>query len=578
MMKTLSVTLGQYSDAGVKAINQDFYGAFIPKEPLLNSKGIAVAIADGISSSDVSQIASQVSVSSFLDDYYCTSDAWSVKNSVHKVLSATNSWLFSQTRNGPHRFNKEKGYICTFSGLVIKSHTAHIFHCGDTRIYHFSASGFECLTQDHRRILSDETSYLTRALGIHNTVDIDYVNTAVEEGDYFLLCSDGIHEFVSDERLSQHLQGLDSNSDNDTLDALAENIAHEALHAGSLDNISLQIVSIAQLPEMSVSEISQAINQLALPPKIEPRMDFDGYKIIRSIYISSRSHVYLAKDKMSGEHVALKFPSAELKNDTDYLESLLREDWIAKRIDNPNVLKAKPPVRKQNFLYTVSEYIEGQNLMQWMIDNPKPSLEQVRHIVDQIAKGLQAFHRREMIHQDLRPHNIMIDAVGTVKIIDFGSTKVAGISDIHPNNEGIVGTLQYSSPEYFVNDAITLRVDIFSLGVVAYQMLSGQFPYGIKVSKARSRLEQKKLSYIPISEHGVDLPYWVEETLRKAVSVNPLKRYHEVSEFMFDLRTPNKSFKPQNRQPLIESNPLAFWKGLSLILFLVIILQAVLAQ
>ena len=130
----------------------------------------------------------------------------------------------------------------------------------------------------------------------------------------------------------------------------------------------------------------------------------------------------------------------------------------------------------------------------------------------------------------------------------------------------------------FVNDAITLRVDIFSLGVVAYQMLSGQFPYGIKVSKARSRLEQKKLSYIPISEHGVDLPYWVEETLRKAVSVNPLKRYHEVSEFMFDLRTPNKSFKPQNRQPLIESNPLAFWKGLSLILFLVIILQAVLAQ
>lgn len=281
---------------------------------------------------------------------------------------------------------------------------------------------------------------------------------------------------------------------------------------------------------------------------------------------------------MSGEHVALKFPSAELKNDTDYLESLLREDWIAKRIDNPNVLKAKPPVRKQNFLYTVSEYIEGQNLMQWMIDNPKPSLEQVRHIVDQIAKGLQAFHRREMIHQDLRPQNIMIDAVGTVKIIDFGSTKVAGISDIHPNNEGIVGTLQYSSPEYFVNDAITLRVDIFSLGVVAYQMLSGQFPYGLKVSKARSRPEQKKLSYIPISEYGVDLPYWVEETLRKAVCVNPLKRYHEASEFIFDLRTPNKSFKPQDRQPLIERNPLAFWRGLSLMLFLVIILQAVLAQ
>ena len=101
MNKALSVTLGAYSDAGIKSINQDFFGACIPSEPLLHSKGIALAIADGISSSDVSQVASQTSVASFLDDYYCTPDVWSVKNSVHKVLSATNSWLFSQTHNSP---------------------------------------------------------------------------------------------------------------------------------------------------------------------------------------------------------------------------------------------------------------------------------------------------------------------------------------------------------------------------------------------------------------------------------------------------------------------------------------------
>jgi serine/threonine protein kinase len=256
----------------------------------------------------------------------------------------------------------------------------------------------------------------------------------------------------------------------------------------------------------------------------------------------------------------------------------LREDWIAKRIDNPNVLKAKSPARKQNYLYTVTEYIEGQNLMQWMIDNPKPSLEQVRNIIEQVAKGVQAFHRREMIHQDLRPQNIMIDISGTVKIIDFGSTKVAGISDIYANNEGIVGTLQYSSPEYFVNEPITSRVDIFSLGVIAYQMLSGKFPYVQNVSRAHTTLEQRKLRYRPLNEHGINVPRWVEESLRKAVNINSLKRYYEVSEFIYDLRTPNKSFTSKDQQPLIERNPLAFWRGLSLVLFLIIIFQSILIQ
>ncbi|MDG2501448.1 MAG: bifunctional protein-serine/threonine kinase/phosphatase [Porticoccaceae bacterium] len=576
MAKALSVTLGQYSDAGKKPVNQDFYGASIPSEPLLHSKGIAIAIADGISSSNVSQIASHTAVTSFLDDYYCTSDAWSVKNSVLKVLSATNSWLFSQTHNSPHRFNKEKGYICTFSSLVLKSQTAHIFHCGDARIYHYSSNGFECLTQDHRHVISDQSSYLTRALGIHNKVDIDYLSRPVEEGDCFVLCTDGIHEFIAEKKLSQYLGGLGPSPTVEALDELAKKIANDALEAGSDDNISLQIVTLDQLPEKSVSEISQAVSQLPLPPKIEPRMDFDGYKIIRPIYISSRSHVFLAEDSVSGERVALKFPSAELKNDTEYLESLLREDWIAKRIDNPNVLKAKSPQRKQNYLYTVTEYVEGQNLMQWMIDNPSPSLEQVRNIIEQVAKGIQAFHRREMIHQDLRPQNIMIDGSGTVKIIDFGSTKVAGILDIHDNNKGIVGTLQYSSPEYFINAPITSRVDIFSLGVIAYQMLSGKFPYGQNVSRAHNRLEQRKLRYLPLNEHGVNVPRWIEESLKKALSINSLKRYYEVSEFIYDLRTPNKHFVSMDQQPLIESNPLAFWRGLSLVLFIIIILQTVL--
>lgn len=135
MNNQLKVSIGQYSIKGIKDINQDFYDIYIPSEPLLTSKGIAIAIADGISSSKVSQEASKLSVISFLQDYYSTSESWSVKNSANKVLKATNSWLYSQNRQSKYHLDKDKGFVCTFSALIIKSNTAHIFHVGDTRVY-----------------------------------------------------------------------------------------------------------------------------------------------------------------------------------------------------------------------------------------------------------------------------------------------------------------------------------------------------------------------------------------------------------------------------------------------------------
>src|SRR5207253_1735025 len=103
-----------------------------------------------------------------------------------------------------------------------------------------------------------------------------------------------------------------------------------------------------------------------------------------------------------------------------------------------------------------------------MVDNPKPDLETVRGIVEQIAKGLRAFHRKEMLHQDVRPDNIMIDRTGTAKIIDFGSTKITGVAEIEPSatHSDMLGTLQYTAPEYFQGESGTPRSDLFSLGVI----------------------------------------------------------------------------------------------------------------
>src|SRR5262249_20308333 len=141
---------GQHSDKGRKEINQDFHGACTPQEPLLSTKGVAMAIADGISSSDVSHAASEATITGFLEDYFCTSEAWSVKKSAQRVLFATNSWLYSQTRNSQHRYDTGRGYVCTVSAMVIKSATAHLFHVGDSRIYRLHDDCLEQLTTDHR--------------------------------------------------------------------------------------------------------------------------------------------------------------------------------------------------------------------------------------------------------------------------------------------------------------------------------------------------------------------------------------------------------------------------------------------
>ena len=567
MSNPLTVSIGSATNKGVKEINQDFIGNVIPKEPLLSSKGIVLAMADGISSSKVSQIASEVAVSSFLTDYYCTSDSWSVKSSAQKVIQSINSWLYSQTRNSPYRFDKDKGYICTFSALVLKSNTAHLFHSGDTRIYRISGQSLEQLTQDHRRVISPDVSYLTRALGLDQMFEVDYQSQVLEKGDTYIIATDGVFEFICGNKIVKTV--LESRD----LDSAAGSIIEQSLALGSDDNLSIQIVRVDNVPEYQLDELHQ-LTMLPLPPRLNPRMTFDGYEILREIYISSRSHVFLARDQDTEQTVVIKTPSTELRNDTKYLENFMLEEWIAKRINNSHVAKAITSERKRNYLYLVSEFIDGISLNQWMIDNPKPNLEQVRSIVEQVAKGLQAFHRQEMIHQDLRPANIMIDKTGTVKIIDFGSTFVAGVTETD-TEEIMRGTMRYSAPEYFLGKTGTYTSDLYSLAVITYQMLSGKFPYGTKIAQANSVSAQRNLQYQSIISEDCELPLWIDDTLEKALKVDPFKRYPVISEFVQDLRQPNKLFLAKTKPPLIQRDPVMFWQGVSLTLFILLVAQFV---
>ncbi|QGZ39453.1 serine/threonine protein kinase [Pseudoduganella flava] len=575
MADRLTVAVGQHAERGRKAVNQDFHGTRIPPEPQLSSKGIALAVADGIGSSDVSHIASETAVAVFLEDYYCTSDAWSVKTSAERVLAATNSWLHAQTMQSQGRYDKDRGYVCTLSALVIKSNTAHLFHVGDTRIYrihdkvHDSGHGasLELLTADHRVWVSPEKSYLARALGVDAHLEIDYRTVPVAPGDLFLLASDGLYEHVSAQDVADALASCAD------LDSAARLLVERALENGSADNLTVQLVRIEAVGAQGADELVRQLAGLPFAPQLEPRMELDGYRVLRELHASSRSHLHLALDVASGASVVLKTPSIDLRDDPAYLERFLLEEWIARRIDSPHVVKAAPVQRPRSCVYVAFEYVEGTTLAQWLRDHPRPGLDAVRRIVDQVGKGLRAFHRLEMLHQDIRPENVMIDATGTVKIVDFGAASVAGVLEMTgPPAHALAGTAAYAAPEYFLGAAGTVASDVFSLGVLTYHMLTGQLPYGVRIAAAQSRPAQRKLVYTPARDHDPSLPVWIDGALAKAVQIDPAKRHADVAEFLHDLHQPNRAFTARGRVPLIERNPVVFWKGVSLALLIVLLI------
>ena len=567
----LRVTLGQHSRAGVKGVNQDFHGAMLPVEPLLSRKGIVVALADGIGSSPVSQEASAAAVHSFLDDYYATSDAWSVRRSAQRVLGATNAWLHAQTQRSHARFDKDRGYVCTFSALIFKGREVHVLHVGDARIYRLHAQSLEPLTEDHRVHLSSVESYLARALGASAHVEIDYACLSAEVGALYVLATDGAYAYFDAAAVHKALQQFP-----DDFDRAAQALADAALARGADDDMTVQLVRIDALPDAQPHNLHVLREGLALPPPLSPRMGFEGYIIVRELHASARSHVYLATDDRTGQQVVLKTPSMDLGSDADYLDGFLLEEWVARRIHSPHVVRPHASNRPRQHVYVAMEFVDGQTLAQWMIDHPRPDWDAVRNVVAQIAKGLQAFHRKEMLHQDLRPENVMIDRSGTVRLIDFGSTHVASLAEglpRHPDGRGelIVGTLQYTAPEYFVGLGGTDRSELFSLAVLTYQMLTAQLPYGLQVVRVRTPADVTKLRYVPVRHLRHELPDWLDGVLQKALHPDPAKRQEAMSEFLHDMYSPGPQFHRRRRAPLVQRNPVVFWQAATVALFIAVV-------
>ncbi len=503
----LCVDLGYGSIAGIKPINEDAVQAHIPDtQYALVNKGVSVVIADGVSSAEAGREASQYSVSTFIEEYFRTPDTWSVKQAGQKTLSAINLNLFKKS----HAFTQqEKGFLCTFTGLVIKSRTAHFFHAGDSRLYLYRDGELSQLSRDHTVNIGGGNNILARAVGMDNMLQIDYGKSPIEQGDYLLLSTDGVHDFVNQERL---LSTLGSGM---TAQQMCDKLIETALSANSDDNISCAIVQINSLANESRDDLNAKLTRLPFPPELEPGMKLDGYKIDRELFASSRSQVYLVTDLQTGVQMVMKTPSINFQDDVHYIDRFIQEEWIGKRIKSSHVVNIITQNRERTCLYYLMEHVPGLSLDKWMQNNPLPTPKKAIGIVKQIAKALKAFHVTETIHQDLKPANIIIDDDMQVKVIDFGSVYVAGIAEIFIplEHEGALGTASYSDPHYLQGKNTGVQGDIYALATITYELFTGHLPFGEKIEQCFSTHDFDKLRYIPASTHNPVIPIWFDRAL-----------------------------------------------------------------
>ena len=568
MKKTLKVSIGQYSTAGVKQQNQDFHGVYLPEGHVLKQKGIACVIADGIGSSNVSHLAAETAVGSFLSDYYSTSDAWSTQTSAERVIRATNSWLYAQTQQSQGRFDKDRGYVCTLSALILKQQQAHIFHVGDSRIYRIRDHEIELLTHDHRVWLSSREHYLSRALGADYRIEIDYRNIELKEKDIFLLMTDGVYEFVTDQQL------LDLTLIDADLNQLAKAFVEKALEQGSDDNLSLQVIHVEQLPELNQFHIQQ---DYVFPQQLSKGEVFEGYVIDKILHQNHRSCLYLAHDTQQ-QPLVIKTLGVDLQQDKYAVEQFQLEDWVSKRLKHDNLMQCYPHNTEKKYLFQCYEYLQGETLAQWLHRQEKPlNLDEILPILQQTALALNAMHRLEMLHQDIRPKNIIVlntESAMKIKLIDYGSTAVRGLVEINPKNANRpLGTLAFMAPEYFIDHSPSVHSDQFSLAVMAYYLLTKQLPYGTDLARCNSLKQLKKVQYYSIRKYRPDLPIWLDKILGQALSIEPTHRFEALSELIHNLMHPSKELLNSKPPAIIERDPLRFWQMSCAVLGLLFLLS-----
>jgi serine/threonine protein phosphatase PrpC len=534
----MKVKCHQITCAGsVRDHNEDFLLFWEPDEFELRQKTGSLAIlADGVGGEGNGDVASKLAVETALGAFKEANPDASPSDLARGMFDSAAQAVFQATR--------DKGRMATTLLVSIFRHDqVTIAHVGDSRAYLVRGGKIKRLTTDHsytslqvklglllerNAMTSPHRSTLTRSIGYEPMCHYDISTQPLERGDIILQCSDGLYGFLLDEEILEAVIKYHPGEACKRLIALAEKRQVS-------DNVSAQIVQVWDVDHSATPNPAgkprgnNSGHELGVGSVLD-----DRFEVTDVIAKSGMASLFKANDRKTGAAVAIKVPLLQIESDPAGFDRFRREEEIGLKLNHPFILKFIP-VEKKSRPYLVMEYLEGQTLSELLRSvKPLPEPDAVK-IASRICEALDYLHKNGVIHRDLKPQNIMLCNDGSLRIMDFGIARAQGARRLtFVGFTPTMGTPDYMAPEQVRGSRGDERTDIYSLGAILYEMVTGEPPFG---GDSAYVIMNARVTGDPAAPRKLNpkLTPVLEEIILHAMERDPKRRYQSSAEMKREL-------------------------------------------
>ena len=531
---------------GQDHINEDYVGVMLGDLAARVARGSVIALADGVSGSKGGRVAAELSVRTFIDAYYGLPDTLQPGVAAARALEAIHGWLHQMGRVDPALTQM----AASFAALIVRRATAYLVAAGDVRLY-LLRDGQLIQVGDDDVVPVAFGSYVAHAVGMLPALVTRIETLELQEGDRLLMCSDGLYRRVPMRELQTVLAARGSALDT------ARRLGALAVTRGSHDDVTSAVLDVGALPSLDVGYLERVVGVLPIPAVPDAGDVVDGYLLTSVLNDGVYSRIFAGYDLADpNTQLALKFPKPRVGEDENVRQSIVRERWLAGKIDDEGVLAPMPvDADRQTRLYVVMPLGAGITLEK-LLAAPQPiSLPRALGIAQQLGRSIAALNRRNIFHRDIKPENVLVMRGDSTRLLDLGFGYMPGMQ--LPGPDVAPGSPAYMAPELMKGAQGDARSEVFAFGVTLYRLFSGgKLPYGFN-------------GRVPLYQYRLDAPQWLDLVLEKALQPDPARRYQDVLEVCADLErfsSGRDALAPIRRKPLLESDPVLFWQGVVVVL------------
>ena len=517
----LILDTGYISREGRRNFNSDACLATVPDMRSAASHSALFAIADSLDGRNDQGDASRCAVDTLNDSSFAAPREWSADKALRESFAAADTAV---AHKGKH------DWAAALSALVLSGHHWTLGHLGDTRIWLFREQKLKQLTHDHTLRSLELGDVVTQACGLNETSQLELLSGKLNQGDMFLLTTDGVHDNLDGSGIMSCL--LKDRS----AQQMAEALVALALEADPTGCASACIVKVERLSNNPRASVAETISALPIGPLPQPGQNFDGFSITSVVHKGRNTVVYKAEDQHTGEVVSLRFPNPRFADDAQFIDSFLREEWINKRHDSPYLIKLLPlGANRRTALYSVLEYHPGESMTQRIRRKGSLSIRETLYLTEQLLECLSYLHSKGITHRDIKPGNILIDKKNKrLLLMGFGLSSIERLQDRGADARAFNGTKTYMAPELLQGHDSDKRADLFSVGVTMYKMLTGKYPYGRVHSVNTETFDE----FVPPDSYDPDIPAWLCDVLQRACAADPRQRFSSADEMKKALQPP----------------------------------------